>query len=103
MHTKHRLPENAQLGISSLVAWLWLWFYDNLVGDLSQDTFFVGAGSSLREYANNHTRYKERKKNSIKNDQFEKNRYLCPISFMCQHDSRELHGKHKKYLGKSKS
>ena len=66
MHTKHRLPENAQLGISSLVAWLWLWFYDNLVGDLSQDTFFVGAGSSLREYANNHTRYKERKKNSIK-------------------------------------
>ena len=36
-----------------------------------QDTFFVGAGSSLREYANNHT--------------------------------GELHGKHKKYLGKRKS
>jgi len=37
----------------------------------SKDTFFVGAGSSLREYANNHT--------------------------------EELHGKHKKYLGKRKS
>ena len=36
-----------------------------------QDTFFVGAGSSLREYENNHT--------------------------------EELHGKHKKYLGKRKS
>ena len=34
----------------------------------------------MREYANNHTRWKN--ENSIKNEQLEKNRYLCLIVFI---------------------